>query len=65
MVVDTTMGQQFAVQLTGVVATIVYTAIVTAIIFFVIKAVVGLRVDEDQETEGLDIVSHGERGYDI
>ena len=63
--VDTTMGQQFAVQLTGVVATIVYTAIVTAIIFFVIKAVVGLRVDEDQETEGLDIVSHGERGYDI
>ncbi len=63
--VDTTMAAQFGVQLTGVIATLIYTAVVTAIILFVIKLIVGLRVDEEQETEGLDIVSHGERGYDI
>ncbi len=63
--VDTSIGAQFGVQLTGVIATIVYTAVVTAIIFMVIKAIVGLRVSDDEETEGLDIVSHGERGYDI
>jgi Ammonia permease len=36
--------------------------------FFILKLVdiiVGLRVDEDEETEGLDIVLHNERGYDI
>ena len=63
--VDTTIGAQFAVQLTGVIATLVYTAVVTAIILFIIKLLVGLRVESDQETEGLDITSHGERGYDI
>lgn len=63
--VDTTIGAQFGVQLTGVIATIIYTAVATAIILFIIKAIVGLRIEDDQETEGLDISSHGERGYDI
>ncbi|NNL10234.1 MAG: ammonium transporter [Pseudomonadales bacterium] len=63
--VDTTMGAQLGVQLTGIAATVVYTAIVTAIIFKVIDLVVGLRVDEDDETQGLDIISHNERGYDL
>jgi Amt family ammonium transporter len=63
--VDTTMGAQLNVQLIGVLATIVYTAVVTAVIFKLIDLMVGLRVNSDEETEGLDIVSHNERGYDL
>jgi len=63
--VDTTMVEQLGVQLTGVVATLVYTAVVTAIIFKLIDLMVGLRVTSDEETEGLDLVSHNERGYDL
>ena len=46
-------------------ATIVYGAIVTFIILKVVDAVIGLRVDEEQETEGLDVALHGERGYTL
>ena len=59
------MGGQFTVQLIGVVATIAFTAVVTYLILKVVGAMVGLRVSEDQEIEGLDIVLHEERGYDI
>lgn len=58
-----TMGSQLGVQLTGIIATIVYTAIVSFIILKVVDAMTGLRVDEDSETEGLDITEHDERGY--
>jgi ammonium transporter, Amt family len=61
----TTMAGQLKVQLIGVVATIVFTAIVTWVILKVIDAVIGLRVSEEQEIEGLDIVLHEERGYDL
>lgn len=58
--------QQFVVQLTGVVAVLVYTAILTFIIFKIVGLLCnGLRVSEDQEAEGLDIISHEERGYDL
>ena len=59
------MGGQFGVQLTGVVATVVFTAVVTYVILKIVGAMVGLRVSEEQEIEGLDIVLHEERGYDI
>jgi Amt family ammonium transporter len=60
------MGGQLYVQLIGVVATVVFTAVVTYVILKLVGALLGgLRVDEDQETEGLDIVLHDERGYDI
>ena len=36
-----------------------------AVAFLVVKAVMGLRVTEEQEREGLDITSHGERAYDM
>ena len=61
----TSMGGQLWVQLVGVVATLVYTAVVTFIILKVVDAVVGLRVNTDQETEGLDIVLHEEVGYNL
>lgn len=37
----------------------------TYIIVKVTSALVGLRVEEDEEIEGLDIITHGERGYDL
>ncbi len=63
---DNTISEQLLIQSTGVVSTIAYTAVVTYIIFKVIGLLTGgIRVDEDQEAEGLDLVSHNERGYDL
>jgi len=62
LVKDTISGQVIA-QGIGVGATIVYTAVVSYIILKVIDALIGLRVDEDSETEGLDVSQHDERGY--
>jgi Amt family ammonium transporter len=46
-----------------VVIAVVWSAVVAAISLYVVKAVMGLRVTEQQEREGLDITSHGERAY--
>jgi Ammonia permease len=60
------MGGQLWVQFVGVVSTIVFTAVLTWVILKVVALVTnGLRVDADQEQEGLDIVLHEERGYDL
>ena len=60
------MGGQVSVQLTGIVATVVFTAVATFVILKVVRVVTGgLRVGDEQEIEGLDIVLHEERGYDI
>jgi Amt family ammonium transporter len=59
------MGGQVSVQLVGIGATVVFTAVVTFLILKLVGAFLGLRVEEDQEIEGLDIVLHEERGYDI
>ena len=58
------MGGQLWVQFVGVVATVVFTAVVTWLILKVVGALVGLRVTEEDETQGLDITMHEERGYD-
>jgi ammonium transporter, Amt family len=49
-----------ATQFYGVMVTVIYTAVATAIILFVIKAIVGLRPTAAQEEEGLDLALHGE-----
>ena len=59
------IGDQLLIQLTGVVSVAVYTAIVSFVILKVVDAILGLRVSEDEETEGLDLNQHNERGYDI
>lgn len=59
------MGSQLMVQLTGIGATMLYTAVMTYIILKVVDMFVSLRVGRDEETEGLDLVSHDERGYDF
>ena len=60
-----TISSQLGVQLTGIAATFIYTAVVTYILLKLVKVLVGLRVTEDEETEGLDVVAHNERGYDL
>lgn len=55
---------QLSVQLTGVLATVAYTAILTWVILKVVQVLVGLRVTPEEEMQGLDITQHEERGYD-
>ena len=45
--------------------TIVYTAVVTWILLKLVGLVIKLRVDEEQESEGLDLALHNERGYNL
>jgi ammonium transporter, Amt family len=59
------MGQQLNVQFIGVLSTLIYTAIITYIILKIIDFTLGLRVSDEEENEGLDLVLHEERGYDI
>ncbi|MEN8129061.1 MAG: ammonium transporter [Pseudomonadota bacterium] len=59
----TDMGGQLAVQGLGVVVTLVYTGVLSFVILKVIDMIIGLRVNEEQETEGLDLALHDERGY--
>ncbi|RUM29818.1 MAG: ammonia channel protein [Aquifex sp.] len=54
---------QVLIQLEGVIATIIYSGVLTAIILFIVKALVGLRVSEEEEIEGLDSTEHGEKAY--
>ena len=61
----TSIGDQLAVQFIGVGATVVYTGIVSFIILKVLDGIMGLRVTEDEEAEGLDLALHDERGYII
>jgi ammonium transporter, Amt family len=56
---------QFRIQLQAVLLVVVWTGTVAFIGFRIVRAMVGLRVPEEDEREGLDITSHGERAYDL
>jgi len=58
-----TASNQFIVQLSSVVVTILWTAIASYAILKIVGALVGLRVHQQDEIEGLDLSQHGERGY--
>jgi len=58
-------GYQFVVQAVGACAAIIYSAIVTYIILKGIDAVIGLRVDVEEEVQGLDLNQHSEIGYTL
>jgi len=60
-----TMGGQLGVQFMGVAAVLVWTAVATWVALKIVKMLVGLRVDEDEETEGLDINQYDEKGYNL
>jgi Amt family ammonium transporter len=57
------MGDQVLTQLIGIVAAILWCGILTWLILKLVDVLVGLRVPDEQETEGLDLAQHGERGY--
>ena len=59
------IAQQLVVQATGMLATIAWCGLVTFVLLKLVNAIVPLRVSDDQETEGLDLVLHEERGYDL
>ncbi len=58
-----TVGAQVVKQAVGVGVTLVYSAVISFVLLKVIDVIVGLRVTEEQETEGLDMALHDERGY--
>lgn len=60
-----TIGSQLWVQTKGVLFTVAYTSILSFVILKVIDLVMGLRVADEQETEGLDLALHDERGYNL
>ncbi|MNC90819.1 Ammonia channel precursor [compost metagenome] len=60
-----TMGGQVTTQLIGVLAVGAWSGIVTWILLKLTDATTGMRVNPDQETEGLDTVEHNEKGYNL
>ena len=58
-----TIGGQVWIQFLSVLATLIYGGIMSLIILLFLKVTIGVRVTEEQETEGLDLALHDERGY--
>ncbi len=62
-VISNDIGPQVWIQLKAVLITIVWSGVVSVVAYFIVDKVVGLRVPEEDEREGLDISSHGETAY--
>jgi len=60
---STTLGAQLGVQVFSVLVTIVWAGVGTLVAGMIVKALMGLRVSEEAEVDGLDISEHGERAY--
>ena len=60
-----TMGSQLAAQAVGVGVTAIWSALATALLALGIGFILPMRVSEDDEREGLDLASHGERGWEF
>jgi Amt family ammonium transporter len=63
MVTDSYLQPLVFEQIKAILLTLVLAVVGTTVIAFIVKAVVGLRPDEDVETVGLDVAEHGEEGY--
>ena len=59
------MGGQAVIQLTGIVAVLLWSLVVSFVIAKVVQAVIGLRVSAETEEQGLDLRLHGERAYNM
>jgi Amt family ammonium transporter len=60
---DFSIGSQVLIQAEGVLITIVWSSVVAFVAYKIVDMLVGLRVSEESEREGLDITSHGETAY--
>ncbi len=56
---------QLGIQIVAVVVTIVYSLVVSLILLYIIKAIMGLRVEDEEEVAGVDTSIHGEAGYNL
>ena len=56
---------QIVVQATGIISTVIWTVLATTAIVLITKKMTGLRVDDEDEIEGLDYKAHGETGYKL
>jgi len=63
--VDLVIASQLKSQFIGVIVTVIYCAIASFIILKIVDVVMGLRVSEEEETQGLDISLHDERGHNL
>ena len=60
---DYSIGGQVWIQFQAVLTTIVWSAVVAFVAYKIVDLLIGLRVSEEEEREGLDISSHGETAY--
>ena len=60
-----TIGSQFGVQVTGVVAAIIWTALISYLICILLKATTGLRASKNEIIDGMDFADHGEKAYNL
>ena len=60
-----TIGTQVWAQLLSIIVTVVWSGVLSFIILKIVDAIVGLRVEEDEERQGLDLSQHNERGYNL
>lgn len=62
---DATMASQLSAQATGVGAVVIWSAVGSAVIALMVSVVFPMRVSDEDEIEGLDLASHGERAWDL
>ncbi len=62
---DVSIASQLGIQLTGIIATALWCGVVSYVLLKLLDATIGLRVTDEEETEGLDLVLHDERGYNF
>ncbi len=62
---EVSIASQLLTQTIGILATVAWCAVITIILLKLLDAVIGLRVSDDEENEGLDLVLHDERGYNL
>jgi len=60
-----TLGSQLYTQFLAVAVTVIWCGVASFVLYYLVKAVMGLRVKEETEREGLDLASHGERAYSM
>jgi Amt family ammonium transporter len=59
------MSAQFAIQFTGLIATLVWSVLLSFIIIKIVQRLLGLRISTEIEELGIDARVHGERGYNM
>jgi Amt family ammonium transporter len=64
-IIDTSIGAQVWIQAQAVITAVIWSGVVALVVYKIIDWTIGLRVPEDQEREGLDTTSHGERAYNL